>query len=64
MIVTIPLLTTDKKRHALKFVDVGKEEYNVLHVTEEQKGERWELGTVDLLGMIKKLDLKRLAKAS
>jgi len=64
MIVTIPLLRTDKEQHSLRFVDVSKEEYQVLHVTEERKGQKWELGTVEILGLVNKLDVKRLAKAS
>jgi len=64
MIVTIPLLRTDKEKHSLKFVDATKEEYNVLHVVEEKKGEKWELGTVEVLGLVNKLDVKRLARAS
>ena len=64
MIVTIPLLRIGKEQHSLKFVDVSKTEYNVLHVVEEKKGEKWELGTIEVLGMVNKLDIKRLARAS
>jgi len=64
MIVSIPLLRMDKQKHSLKFVDVDKETYNVLHVIQEKKGEQWDMGQVEILGTARKLDLKRLGKAS
>lgn len=64
MIIEVPLYKLGKERHTLKFVDVDKTYYNVLLVREEQKGDQWELGEVQVLGNAHKLDLKRLAKAS
>lgn len=65
MIIDIPLfMTINKTRHILRFVDVDKESYNLLLVIEIKKGEKWEHGTIQLLGHAKKLDIKRLAKAS
>lgn len=65
MIFDIPLfMTINKTRHTLRFVDVDKERYNILLVIEIQKGEKWEYGAIQLLGYAKKLDIKRLAKAS
>jgi len=65
MIIDIPLfMTLNKTRHTLRFVDVDKEDYNIMLVIEVKKGEKWEYGTIQLLGHAKKLDIKRLAKAS
>lgn len=65
MIIDIPLLMTLKKtRHTLRFIDVDKQRYNIMLVIEIAKGEKWEHGTIQLLGYANKLDIKRLAKAS
>lgn len=65
MIIDIPLfMTINKTRHTLRFVDVDKGSYNIMLVIEVKKGDKWEHGTIELLGYAKKLDLKRLAKAS
>jgi len=65
MIIDIPLfMTLNKTRHTLRFVDVDKERYNIMLVIEIEKGDKWEYGSIQLLGYAKKLDIKRLAKAS